>query len=66
MIHGDGTYTYAALIENKLSVVFEDKEAAKSSLEKVREFIRNNPTVYVSAHTPEGIINLEEERIMKL
>ena len=66
MIHGDVTYTGAALIENKLSIVFEDKEAAKLTLEKVREFIKNNPTVYVSTHTPEGIISLEEKRIMKL
>lgn len=66
MIHGDVTYTDAALIGNQLSVVFEDKEAAKITLEKVREFIKNNPTVYVSTHTPEGIINLEEKKIMKL
>lgn len=66
MLHGDITYTDAALIENQLSVVFEDKEAAKDTLLKVREFIKNNPTVYLSTHTPEGIVNLEEKRIMKL
>jgi len=66
MMHGDVTYTDAALIENKLSVVFEDKEAAKITLENIREFINNNPTVYLSTHTPEGIINLQEKKIMKL
>ncbi|MDT8718023.1 MBL fold metallo-hydrolase [Clostridium sp. 19966] len=66
MLHGDVTYTDAALIENQLSVVFEDREAARETLNKVREFIKNNPTVYLSTHTPEGIANLEEKKIMKL
>lgn len=66
MMHGDITYTDAALVENKLSVVFEDKEAAKITLEKVRKFIKNNPTVYLSTHTPEGIVNLEEKKIINL
>ena len=52
MMHGDVTYTDEALYENKLSVAFEDKEAARDTLNRVREFIRKNPTVYCSTHTP--------------
>lgn len=66
MIHGDVTYTDEALLENKLSIVFEDKEAAKITLEKVRKFIKNNPTVYLSTHTPKALANLEEIKIMSL
>jgi glyoxylase-like metal-dependent hydrolase (beta-lactamase superfamily II) len=66
MMHGDVTYTDAALIENKLSIVFEDIEAAKVTLEKIRTFINENPTVYLSTHTPEGIKNLEDNLVMKL
>ena len=66
LMHGDITYTDAALIENRLSVVFEDLEAAKETLTKVRSFISKNPTVYLSTHTPEGLTNLDEKRIMKL
>ena len=66
MIHGDVTYTDEALRRNELSVVFESKELAKETLEKVREFIKENDTVYLSTHTPEGIIALEEKLIMKL
>ena len=54
MIHGDVTYVDAALYENKLSIVFDDREAARETLDRVREFIREHPTVYVSTHTPEG------------
>lgn len=66
MIQGDVTYTDAALKANKLSVIFDDLAAARETLDRVREFIRNNPTVYLSTHTPEGITNLEGKIIMKL
>lgn len=66
MIHGDITYTDDALRENRLSVVFEDFDAAKQTLGKVRTFIEENETVYLSTHTPEGIESLEQKRVMKL
>ncbi|MBX4263051.1 MBL fold metallo-hydrolase [Clostridium estertheticum] len=66
MIHGDITYTDEALRRNELSVVFEDKDLAAKSLSKVREFIKQNDTVYLSTHTPEGVNSLEEKLVMKL
>lgn len=66
MFHGDVTYCDAALKANKLSIVFEDKEAARQTLDRVREFVSQNPTVYLSTHCPEGYENLEMKRIMKL
>ena len=66
MFHGDITYTDEALYENKLSVVYEDKEAARQTLDRVREFIANHPTVYLSTHTPLGLENLEALRVVDL
>lgn len=66
MMHGDVTYTDEALYENKLSVVYEDKEAARDTLNRVRAFIRKNPTVYCSTHTPLGYENLEAKRVCDL
>lgn len=66
MMHGDVTYCDAALKANKLSVVFEDIQAARETLDRVREFIQQNPTVYLSTHCPEGYENLELKRVMKL
>ncbi|MBR0466903.1 MAG: MBL fold metallo-hydrolase [Clostridia bacterium] len=66
MLHGDITYVDEALYENKLSVVFEDKAAARETLDRVREFIRNHPTVYCGTHTPQGYENLEAKRVMDL
>ncbi len=66
MIHGDITYVDEALYENKLSVVFDDLPAARETLDRVREFIRNHPTVYMGTHTPQGYENLEAKRVMDL
>ena len=66
MFHGDVTYCDAALKANKLSVVFDDVKAARETLDRVREFVKNNPTVYLSTHCPEGYENLELKRVITL
>ena len=66
MIHGDITYVDEALYENKLSVVFDDIKSARITLDRVREFIGNHPTVYCGTHTPQGYENLEAKRIIDL
>ena len=66
MIHGDITYVDEALYKNKLSIVFDDLPAARETLDRVREFIRNHPTVYCGTHTPQGYESLESMRAMDL
>ena len=66
MIHGDITYVDEALYENKLSVVYDDLPAARETMDRIRTFIRNHPTVYLSTHTPQGYENLEADRVMDL
>ena len=66
IFHGDVTYTDEALYENKLSVVFENPAAARETLDRVRDFIRANPTVYLSTHTPLGYENLESKKVIDL
>ena len=66
MIHGDVTYTDEALYADKLSVVYEDLALARETLDRVREFVEANPTVYLSTHTPLGVENLEAKRVVDL
>ncbi len=66
MIHGDVTYTDEALYQNKLSLVFEDVAAARETLDAVRVFVKENPTVYLSTHTPLGYENLENKKVVDL
>lgn len=66
LIHGDVTYTDEALYANKLSVVYEDKAAARETLDRVRAFVAANPTVYLSTHTPVALESLEDKRVVDL
>ena len=66
MFHGDITYVDEALYEDKLSTVFDDLAAARETQDRVREFIRNHPTVYCGTHTPQGYENLEAPLVMDL
>ena len=66
MLHGDITYMDEALHENKLSIVFDDLPAARETLDRVRDFVCNHPTVYCGTHTPQGYENLEANRVMDL
>ena len=66
MLHGDITYVDEALYQDKLSVVFDDLAAARETQNRIREFIRNHPTVYCGTHTPQGYENLEAKRVMDL
>ncbi len=62
MIQGDVTYTDEASYANKISVVFEDIDKAHETFDNVREFVKNNPTIYLSTHTPLGPENLENKK----
>ncbi len=66
LIHGDVTYTDEALYENRQSVVFENLEQAHDTLNRVREFVKKNPTIYLSTHTPQGYQNLEAKKVIRL
>ena len=66
MFQGDITYADEALYENKLSIVFDDLPAARETMDRVREFVRHQPTVYMGTHTPQGPENLEAKRVMDL
>jgi glyoxylase-like metal-dependent hydrolase (beta-lactamase superfamily II) len=66
MFHGDVTYCDAALKANELSIIFEDKDKARETLNRVRDFIKENQTIYCSTHCPEGYLNIEQHKIMEL
>ncbi len=66
MMQGDITYVDEALYKNKLSVVYDDLPAARETMDRVRAFVRDHPTVYMGTHTPQGYENLEAKRIMDL
>lgn len=66
MLHGDATYTDEALYNNKFAVAVEDKAEFRKTIERIREFVSNHPTVYCSTHTPLGYENLESKKTVDL
>jgi len=44
----------------------DDIHLARSTQNQIIEFIKNNPTVYLSTHSPQGRENLEAKRVMDL
>ncbi|MBR1889876.1 MAG: MBL fold metallo-hydrolase [Alloprevotella sp.] len=66
MFEADITYVDEALYANKLSVVYDDLAAARDTLDRVRDFVRQNPTIYLSTHSPQGYENLEARRVIDL
>ena len=66
MFQADITYVDEALYENKLSIVYDDLPAARETMDRVCEFVRNHPTVYMGTHTPQGYENLEAKRVIDL
>ena len=66
MFHGDVTYCDSALKANELSVIFEDKDKARETLNRVRDFIKENKTIYCLTPCPEGYLNVEQHKIMEL
>ena len=66
LIHGDVTYTDVAFYENKLSVVYEDKAAARETLDRCRAFCAARPTVWLGTHTPEALESLGAKRVVDL
>ena len=66
MFQGDITYTDEALYLNRLSIFNTAWEDAQVTLDRVREFVANHPTVYLSTHTPLGPENLAAKRVIDL
>ena len=67
----DGVYFIKAKGHtNGNSLIIAENEgllpAARETIDRVREFVRNQPTVYCGTHTPQGYENLEAKRVMDL
>ena len=66
MFQADITYVDEALYKNKISVVYDDLNASRITMDRVRDFVTQHPTVYMGTHTPQGVENLEAKRIIDL
>ena len=51
---GDASYTQALMAEGAIDGVAPDELAARETLDRIQEFVRQRPVVYLPSHDPEG------------
>lgn len=51
---GDATFSQAGLLEGRVDGAVDDYDAAEESVERIRAFARETPTVYLPSHDPEA------------
>ena len=49
---GDTSYTQALMVEGAIDGVAPDQRAARATLDRIREFARRRPVVYLPSHDP--------------
>ena len=66
MLSGDAVSTNSALIHGELSVVNADMQKAMESQNNIKDFIKDNDTIYLASHDPISINNLLHKKIMEI
>jgi len=66
LLAGDASYTERLMIEGKADGVSPDLEAARVALERIQQFARQRPVVYLPSHDPDGAQRLENRRSANL
>ena len=60
LLAGDTSYTQALMLKEQIDGVANDRQTARRTLERIHEFSRSRPTVYLPAHdsdTPDRLAN---------
>jgi glyoxylase-like metal-dependent hydrolase (beta-lactamase superfamily II) len=63
---GDTSYTEQLMIEGAADGVSPDAEAARASLRRIQEFVRQRPVVYLPSHDPGSGQRLTECRVVDM
>jgi glyoxylase-like metal-dependent hydrolase (beta-lactamase superfamily II) len=63
---GDASYTERLMIEGVADGVSPDVDAARASLSRIQEFVRQRPVVYLPSHDPGSGQRLERRRAVTL
>jgi glyoxylase-like metal-dependent hydrolase (beta-lactamase superfamily II) len=56
---GDASYTEALMVKGAIDGVAPDERAARDTLERIRQFTRARPVVYLPTHDPEASVRLD-------
>jgi len=62
---GDTSYTQALMTEGAIDGVAPDGRAARQTLDRIREFTRQQPVVYLPSHDPEAGMRLDARETVR-
>jgi glyoxylase-like metal-dependent hydrolase (beta-lactamase superfamily II) len=62
---GDTSYTQALMLEGAIDGVAPDQRAARETLERIREFTRQRPVVYLPSHDPDAGKRLDARQTVR-
>ena len=62
---GDSSYTQALMLEGAIDGVAPDERAARETLDRIREFTRQRPVVYLPSHDPQAGRRLDARDLVK-
>src|SRR5258707_9878191 len=62
---GDASYSQSLMLSQQVDGVSPDEEVAKETLHKVRDFVLQQPTVYLPAHDLDSRRRLENKEVVK-
>jgi N-acyl homoserine lactone hydrolase len=62
---GDSSYTQALMLRGAVDGVGADEAAQRLTLERIRTFVAETPTVYLVAHDPETATRLADRQIVE-
>jgi glyoxylase-like metal-dependent hydrolase (beta-lactamase superfamily II) len=61
---GDATENEADLLEHRIPGIARSAQEARATLERIREFARETPTVYVTTHDTAGPARLAARQVV--
>lgn len=61
---GDTSYSQALMVDGAIDGVTPDPRRARETLDRIREFTRGQPVVYLPSHDPEAAERLNERRVV--
>ena len=61
---GDTSYSEAHLLRRTIDGVTLNVKASRQTLDRINQFVRENPTVYLPTHDPDSAARLEERRVV--
>jgi glyoxylase-like metal-dependent hydrolase (beta-lactamase superfamily II) len=66
LLAGDATFSQAQLLEGGVGGIVHDSAAAATTIERIRAFARETPTVYLPSHDPEAPRRLRSRETVPL